>query len=152
MKLEVIQIITSLTGSIGFSLIFGLRGKQLPVAAIGAGFTWGIYLIAEACGSGLFFANVLASIFAGIYTVVFSHVLKVPKTVLTFSVVVSLIPGRALYNTMKYAMSGEWLEFAQSGMTTISVAAAIAIGITVVLVGAQLTGKLKLPIKERRQK
>ncbi|MBQ9805344.1 MAG: threonine/serine exporter family protein, partial [Clostridia bacterium] len=36
-----IQVVTSFTGSIGFSLLFGLRGKQLPVAAAGASVTWG---------------------------------------------------------------------------------------------------------------
>ena len=149
MTQAIIQIVTSFTGSIGFSLLFGLRGRQLPVAAIGSALTWSIYLAAEALGSGLFFANVLASIFAGIYTEFFVRRLKVPKTVLTFSVLVSLIPGRALYNTMKYAIDGSWREFAQSGMITVSVAAAIAIGVTIVLVGTQLIGKLEAAKRAR---
>jgi len=149
--LQVIQIITSFSGSIGFSLLFGLRGKQLPVAAVGAAFAWGVYLLAEFCGSGLFFANVIAATFAGIYTEVMVRFLKVPKTVLTFSVVVALIPGRALYNTMKYIFQSDFGNFVSNGMVTLAVAAGIAIGITIVLVGAQVRLKI-LDVKKNRMK
>ena len=134
-----IQVVTSFTGSIGFSLLFGLRGKQLPVAAAGASVTWG----------GLFLANVIAAVVAGIYTEIFVHYLKVPKTVLTFSVVVSLIPGRALYNTMKYVFNSDFGHFVNNGMITLSVAAAIAIGITIVLVGTQVRRKISDARKSR---
>ncbi len=140
--LQMIQVVTSFTGSIGFSLLFGLRGKQLPVAAAGASITWGVYLLAELCGSGMFLANVIAAVVAGIYTEIFVHYLKVPKTVLTFSVVVSLIPGRALYNTMKYIFNSDFGHFVNNGMITLSVAAAIAIGTTIVLVGTQIKRKI----------
>jgi len=139
---KIIQILTSFTGSIGFSLLFGLHGKQLPVAAIGAAMTWGVYLLAALCGCGDFSANVIAAIFAAGYTELFVRVLKVPKTVLTFSVVVSLIPGRALYNTMNHAIKGDFANFAQNGLTALTVAAAIGIGITVVLVAMQFWMKL----------
>jgi len=140
--LKVVQIIGSLTGSIGFSLLFGLRGKQLPVAAIGAALTWAVYLLVELCGGGMFVANVIAAVFAGIYTEVFVRFLKVPKTVLTFSVVVALIPGLALYKTMNDILKSDLSKFAKDGMTTLSVAAAISIGITIVLVGAQVWKKI----------
>lgn len=140
---KLIQILTSFTGSIGFSLLFGLRGKQLPVAAIGAAMTWGIYLLAEFCGRGIFSANVIAAVFAAAYTELFVRVLKIPKTVLTFSVVVSLIPGRALYNTMNHAFRGDIVGFVKNGITALTVAAAIGIGVTLVLVTMQFRAKLR---------
>ena len=146
---QMIQVVTSFAGSIGFSLLFGLRGKQLPVAASGAAITWGVYLLAVQLGSGDFMANVLAAVFAGIYTEVFVHYLKVPKTVLTFSVVVSLIPGRALYKTMKYIFNSDFGHFVNNGMITVSVAAAIAIGTTIVLVGTQIRRKISDARKNR---
>ena len=149
---QAIQVVTSFTGSIGFSLLFGLRGKQLPVAAAGAAITWGVYLLAELCGSGVFLGNVIAAVFAGIYTEVFVRYLKVPKTVLTFSVVVSLIPGRALYNTMKYIFNSDFAHFVNNGMITLSVAAGIAIGITIVLVGAQARNKILDARRAAKQK
>lgn len=144
-----IQVLMSFAGSIGFSLLFGLRGKQLPVAAIGAAITWGVYLVAEFFGAGVFFANVLAAVFAGLYTEVMVRFLKVPKTVLTFSVVVALIPGRALYRTMKYIFKNDYSNFVDNGIVTLSVAAGIAIGITIVLVCAQIHNKIRANRKNK---
>jgi len=67
-------------------------------------------------------------------------------------VVVSLIPGRALYQTMNYAVSSNFSGFVHSGMVTLSVAAAIAIGITVVLVLMQFWNKVCRSYKERKLK
>ena len=149
---ELIQVITSFTGSVGFSLLFGLRKHQLPVAATGAALTWIVYLLVDHMGGGLFLANVVAATFAELYTEVFVRVLKVPKTVLTFSVVVSLIPGRALYQTMNCAVNSDFSGFLQNGMVTLSVAAAIAIGITVVLVLMHLREKLLAAYRGRTEK
>ena len=143
MSHEWIQIIASFTGSIGFSLLFGLHGRQLPIAAIGAALTWAIYLGVCAVDGGIFLATVLASIFAGIYTEIMVRRLKVPKTVLTFSVVVTLIPGRDLYNTMRFAIDGDLQGFLSSGVVTLGYAVSIAIGITIVLVGSQLFTKAR---------
>ena len=142
MRLELIQILASFLGAIGFSLIFGLHGKQLPIAAVGAAFTWGVYLAVYAFGGGIFISTLLASVLGSIYVEVLARVIKVPKTVLLFSVLVSLIPGRDLYNTMRYAIDGAWPRFASSGLVTAQYACAIALGIVIVQVLMQMLAEL----------
>ena len=144
MRLELIQIIASFTGAIGFSLILGLHGRQLPISAIGAAFTWLVYLAVHTFGGGIFISTLIASIFGSIYVEVLARVIKVPKTVLLFSVLVSLIPGRDLYNTMRYAIDGAWPRFASSGLITVQYACAIALGIVIIQVLMQMLTRLGL--------
>ena len=151
MRLELIQIIASFLGAIGFSLIFGLHGRQLPISAIGAALTWLVYLAVHALGGGIFISTLMASIFGSIYVEVLARVIKVPKTVLLFSVLVSLIPGRDLYNTMRFAISFAWSRFATSGLVTAQYAFAIALGIVIVQVLMQMLTRLGLtqgPVKK----
>ena len=144
MRLELIQIIASFSGAIGFSLIFGLHGRQLPISAIGAAFTWLVYLVVHTFGGGIFVSTLVASVFGSIYVEVLARVIKVPKTVLLFSVLVSLIPGRDLYNTMRFAISFAWPRFASSGLITAQYAFAIAMGIVIVQVLMQMITRLGL--------
>ncbi len=151
MRIELIQIMASFLGAIGFSLIFGLHGRQLPISAIGAAFTWLVYLAVHTFGGGIFISTLVASIFGSIYVEVLARVIKVPKTVLLFSVLVSLIPGRDLYNTMRYAIDGAWSSFASSGLVTAQYACAIALGIVIVQVLMQMLTRLGL-IKRAERK
>ena len=151
MRLELIQILSSFSGAIGFSMIFGLHGRQLPISAVGAAFTWLVYLAVHWFGGDIFISALLASVFGSIYVEVLARVIKVPKTVLLFSVLVSLIPGRDLYNTMRFAIDGAWPKFASSGLVTVQYACAIALGIVIVQVLMQMLtrfGLIQRPAKK----
>ena len=41
-KFEVIQILSGTVGSFGFSILFNIRGRRLPVAVIGGFLSWSL--------------------------------------------------------------------------------------------------------------
>ena len=44
MKTALIQLLTAFVSSLGFSMLFGLRRRFLPYAALGGLLCWGVYL------------------------------------------------------------------------------------------------------------
>ena len=44
---EIIQLIVSFTGSLGFAALFNIHGKKLWFAALGGCLSWAVYLAVE---------------------------------------------------------------------------------------------------------
>ena len=67
MREIVTQLLTAFVGSLGFAILFHLRPRLLPWAALGGFLCWGCYL--ACCGylEGVFFPCLLASAFAELY-------------------------------------------------------------------------------------
>ena len=42
---EMIQLLVSFTGSLGFAVLFNIHGKKLWFAALGGCLSWAVYLI-----------------------------------------------------------------------------------------------------------
>ena len=131
---ELIQIIMALLGSLGFGIIFQLRGKKLMLAALGGGLTWGVYLACHLWIADAFVCCFLASAFAAGYAEVMARILKAPASVFTMPAEISLIPGSSLYNTMYAVVSGDEAGFLAAGRATVTTALAIALGIVLVMV------------------
>lgn len=140
---EIIQLIASFVGAIGFSLIFGLHGKQIVLAGVGSACTWGCYLLACFVGSNAHFAIFLAAVFGSFYSEVLAKLLKVPKTVFLFSVLISLVPGSNLYLAMRYAITKDIALASANGIETLTVSLGISLGIIVMLVFTQIQAWIK---------
>ncbi len=130
---EWVQILTSFTAALGFSLIFGLHGRQLPVAAVGSALTWLVCLAGGHSGMDSHWCVFIASLFGSVYSAAAAKLLKMPKTVFLFAVLISLIPGSGLYQTMRFAVDGELEQFLLCGIDTLLTSFAIAFGMIVVL-------------------
>lgn len=127
-----LQILTAFLGSLGFSVLFNLRRTKLLIAAVGGMLTWAVYLL-----MGLFFGSdpiryLFASLFVTIYAEVFARVKKTPTTSYLVPGLIPLIPGGALYNTMKFALNNAWSDFGEAAAYTIQLALALSAGIIVV--------------------
>ena len=44
---EIIQLVVSFTGSLGFAALFNIHGKKLWFAALGGCLSWAVYLAVE---------------------------------------------------------------------------------------------------------
>ena len=130
---ELIQLIAAFGGGIGFSLIFGLHGKQLPIAALGSVLTWGCYLLASIAKCPTMLAIFLASVFGASCTVLLAKVLKAPKSVFLFSMLHPLIPGSSLYLTMQNLLTKDFEMFFSYGLKTLSSTFLISAGIITIL-------------------
>ena len=95
-----IQLISCTIACIGFAMWFKIRGRQVVYSGIGAFFTWGIYIVADAMKLGNFRATLIAAVFVGFYAFIMSRINKAPPTIFLTASVFPLIPGPNLYYMM----------------------------------------------------
>ncbi len=132
MEKIIIQLISALIGSFGFSILFNLDKKDILPASLGGLLCWGSYLCFSHLGCGVFVSTVLSAALIKIYSEFFARTFKAPTTVFYIPAVIPLVPGGSLYYTMSYAVSNEWESFKKYGWETLQVALGIAIGISFV--------------------
>lgn len=138
MKGIIIQLLTAFLGSLGFSLLFGLRKRHLFAASLGGLLVWGLYLPAEYALHSIFLANLLASAFAVVYAEILARRMKCPATLFVLPGIVPLVPGGSLYYAMSCAVRREMEDASMYGTATLTKALAIAAGISLVLAVREL--------------
>lgn len=123
-----IQLITAFLGSLGFAMLFHVRRKKLLLASLGGLLSWGVYLLMGLALSDDVVRYFAASVVVAIYAETMARVVKCPATVFLVTAAVPLIPGGSLYRTMSAFMDGNFTACSHYGLTTMLLAAAIAVG------------------------
>lgn len=133
MESVIIQLISGMLGSLGFSLVFNIGKKHLIPAALGGLLSWGVYLFCMCVpGIGVLMATVIASACSQVYSEILARLYKTPTTVFVIPAVVPLIPGGSLYNTMYAAVMKDWVQFRSFGIQTVWGTLGISIGLSFV--------------------
>lgn len=132
------QIITAFLGSLGFSVLFNLRRTKLLIAALGGMLSWGLFLLLGFWLSSEFARYFFAAAFVTVYAEVFARIKKTPTTSYLVPGFIPMIPGGALYNTMKYALNTDWKLFGSAAAYTLQIALCITAGIIVVSSGMRM--------------
>ena len=128
----ILQVVTAFLGSLGFSMLFNVRGSKLFIAGLGGALSWGLYLLLGPYLENDSFKYFFASVFVTIYAEIFARIKKSPTTSFLVPSFIPLIPGGALYSTMKYALNNDWSMFADKAAYTFQLALALAGGIVAV--------------------
>ena len=126
----IIQLITAFLGSLGFSMMFGLRIQHLFSASLGGLFSWGIYLAVFSLNKNVFIACLIASVFAMLYSEFIARRHKSPATLFIIPSIVPLVPGSSLYYAMSFAVMGDAENAKIYGHQTVIWVLAIAAGIS----------------------
>lgn len=126
---EILQIVTGCIGSLGFALLFNVRGKRLWVAALGGLLSWLIFLLLSRFIDSEPINYFIVSFFVSIYAEVMARVMKTPTTTFITTSLIPLIPGGSLYYTMAYAFQSDASRFVEKAVYTLELAAALALGI-----------------------
>ncbi len=129
-----VQLLSAALGSVGFAMIFRLRARLLPLAALGGLLNWGIYLLLFYLTGNLFLSSILASAAAAVYAELLARRLRAPTTLFFVPAVIPSIPGSNLYYTMQGAVTGDFAAVAENALLTLEWAFAIAGGISIVTV------------------
>ena len=138
MKDILIQLLTALVGSLGFSLVFGLRRRYLPAAALGGLLSWGLFLLLEALSLPGFLSALLASAFAVVYAELLAKGFRSPATLFLVPAIIPLVPGSSLYYAMSCAVRGDLGAARSYSSLTLEYALAIAAGISFVIAAREL--------------
>lgn len=138
-----IQIITGALGTLGFAVLFHLRGKKMLLSVLGGLLSWGIFLILEPLFAGEATRYLLAAAVITVYSEILARLEKTPTTTFLVPSCIPLIPGGALYYTMNYALNKQWSQFAHQAFYTLQLALSLAVGIiAVTTVVRLLTGAI----------
>ena len=131
MRAEVIQIVTGLLGTLGFSILFNIKGKRLLAATFGGFLSWSAFLLLGLVIESEPVRYFLVSVLISFYAEMIARVLKTPTTTVLMSALVPLIPGGSLYYTMAYALGSNLEKFVAKAMSTLKLAGALALGIVI---------------------
>lgn len=138
---DILQIITGGIGSVGFAILFNIRGKKLIAAAIGGFLSWAAFLLLMALIPNEPVCYFLVSSLTSVYSEIMARRLKTPTTTFLMTALIPLIPGGSLYYTMVYAFGGISGNFISQGVYTLQLAAALALGIIAVTAVAKTLSK-----------
>lgn len=136
-----IPVISSLIGTFGFGVLFNARGKKLVLAAVGGMLSCVFYLAFVYLFTNEIFACLLASVLVSIYAEILARQVKTPVSSFSIPCLIPLIPGSALYYSIKFALNNDWISFVSKATYTISIAAALSLGVIIVNTVARHLGK-----------
>ena len=125
-----IQLIAALMGSMGFAMLFNIRGKKIVIAAVGGFMSWAAYLIPDCVVKNPYFCGFVATVVTTLYAEIMARIEKTPVTVFLVSATIPLIPGASLYRAMNCLMQKDYSGFGQQGTYTLLFAASMAAGMT----------------------
>ena len=133
-----VQILMGGLGTLGFNLLFHIRGKKLVLATLGGVISWAVFLALEPLLPGEAVRYFLAAAVVTAYGEILARVDKTPTTTFLVPSIIPLIPGSALYYTMNYALNKQWSQFAGQAFYTVQLALALAVGIIAVTTAVRL--------------
>ena len=141
----IVQVIAGCIGSLCFGILFNIKGKKLIFAALGGLLSWGIFLILSCFIPSEPLNYFIVAMIISVYAEILARVLKTPATPIITTSLIPLIPGSALYYTASHAFDSDLGAFIEKGVATLKLAAALALGIIVVIAAVRITlvGKVK---------
>ena len=93
----VIQLITGALGSVGFGILFHMKKKYLPLAAVGGFISWMVFLLGKGLWGNVFLPSLLAGFIVDVYAEILARICKETSTSFFVTSVIPLIPGSTLY-------------------------------------------------------
>ncbi len=132
----ILQTLMGAFGSLGFAVLFRVRGKLLIFAFLGGLLSWGTYCIAGNFVSHEALQYLVATTALTLYSEIFARILRCPSTILLVTGWIPLIPGGALYYSISSLVQGNMVEFVDRILHTfllmIAMSAGMLLAMTVV--------------------
>lgn len=131
MAANIIQVLAGMTGSIGFAVLFGIRGKKIITIAFGGALGWAVYLVCSNCGIEMYMSLFAGTFIVASFSAIMARVVKTPVLVLMVPMTIPMIPGGDLYYTMYYLVSRQYSLFNEASGKVMTEALSMALGIAV---------------------
>ena len=124
-----IQLVSSTIACLGFAIIFNIQKDKLFWACLGGFISWGVYLVAVACGAGDYLAAFVAAAVTTFYAEIMARFCKTPATVFVILCTIPLLPGGALYRAMDFIVHHYRTTGETEGVYALCFAASMSAGI-----------------------
>ena len=127
----IINSIYAFFSSLGFGIIFNIKGKNLFFSSLCLG--WFVYLFSSSfMSTNESFNYFLAAIFIALFSEISARVLKAPVLVFLVCGIIPLVPGGGMFYTMLETLKGNIDKALSLGCNTLMLAGSIATGIVLV--------------------
>lgn len=127
---KLIQLASAWAGTLGFALLFNVRGRKLLFASLGGLLAWAAYMLTELHTPNPYLCAFNATVVLTLYAEIMAILQKTPVTVFLVSAAIPLIPGAGLYRAMNCAVHSDWPGFYAQGSYALLFAASMSAGIT----------------------
>ena len=138
-----IQCAAGLIGTLGFGLMFNMHGRGIPLALMGSIISWVVCSLCMQNGISESASYLIAAASSSFYAEIMARVRKFPATSYLLCALVPLIPGAGIYYTMDFIRRGMGAEAYAKGMSTASIAGAMAIGVLLISTAFRMWGVWK---------
>ena len=148
-RAEFIQIIMGTIGTLGFSLLFNVRGKRLLFATLAGCISWSFYILFYHVTENEVLSYFFSAALITVYCEIMARVIKTPTASFIVPSLVPLIPGASLYRTMRTAFIGDFNAFRDMAVYTLELAAALALGVIVASMAVKIVFPLYYKLKAK---
>lgn len=126
----ILPCVYAMLGSLAFALSYQISVKrpEFYASAFGGMLAWGVYLAFSWVQNDVtqyFFASLAVTL----YGEVMARLLCAPVTVFLLVGLIPLVPGGGIYYTMEHCIRGDTMMFLETGLHTMGLAGAMALGI-----------------------
>ena len=125
-------LFSSFLASLGFGILFNIKGKNLILAGIGGAIGGMVYKLVLFLGGSEMIAMFLGSVVFSLDSEILARVCKTPVTTFIICALIPLVPGGGMYRTMQQAIAGNIDKALAIGLNTISIAGVLVLGILLV--------------------
>lgn len=128
-----VQFAVAFSGTVAFSILFGVPKEQYPLGGFIGGCGWMIcWFCTNIFHMDAVFGNFLAAVFIVLASRIGSSRKKCPVTLFLIAGIIPLVPGIGIYRTVYYTLMKETVRSAFYGRQTAGIGLAIVLGIVLV--------------------
>ena len=139
----ILHSLFALAASIGFGVLFNIRGKKLLLAGVGGGLSWFVYLLSLSVWHSNLFAFFLATVMAASYSEIMGKLANAPVSTFIICGIIPLVPGGGMYYTILSIIQGKVEDSVNNGIKTLAISGVIAIAIFSVSIIARMIYSLR---------
>ena len=128
---QIFQILSGGIGTLGFCVLFNIRGRRLVVTTVGGFLSWLLFVVLANLVDSEPLNYFIVAMVISIYAEIMARVVKTPTTTFITTALIPLIPGGSLYYTMAYAFHSNIDRFLEKAIYTLQLASSLALGIII---------------------
>lgn len=128
----------SFLASLGFGVLFNIRGKLLFFAGLGGAIGGAVYQMTLAVNPSEAFANFMGAVAFSLAAEIMARILKTTVTTFTAPALIPLVPGGTIYKMMVQLLESNIYAGLNYGLEALVVAGALALGMMMVATFSRL--------------
>ena len=121
--------LAALLACFGFSLLYNIHGRNIPIASLCGAFGWAIYLITDALSASMVVPYFCAGAAIALYAEIAAYFFHSPITVYLIPGIIPLVPGLTIYRTMDACLTADLYLFGNGLFATLKIGGAITLGL-----------------------